>query len=246
MACRSACLLVSLVLGLAGCGGGSGQTKGAASGPGGLPSRSRAVSVTGPFSFHINLALDESVKCGDAPCDLPYLPKWHLYLKGTLNVSAGGDVTGEGAARIVEIGRCLTAMPRQSSCSAEPGNDGTFTVAGHTGPGGLDLTLSPVKPIELKVVHRTKTASGPIEVPFDSTYQGLIEGVLGGAGVFGTAFTAPLPADGKRLSDQPLRVFEGRFEQQARSGTAVHTIHAFGSWFFIDPATKMPEKAAPK
>jgi hypothetical protein len=242
------CLLVPLVLVLAACSDRvSDRAKTVPSTtPGGQPSGARAAAASGPFAFHVNLAVDETAKCGDVQCDLPYLPKWHLYLRGTLQVSDGGDVIGEGTSRVVQIDRCATVMARLSSCSAEPGNDGTFTVTGRRTGAGLSLTLTRGNPIELKVVHRTKSASGPIEIPFDSTYVSLLDGVLANAGMFGAPLDIPLPADGRRVSNQPAHIFEGSFAQQMRSGVAVHSIHAFGSWYFIDATTSMPERAAPR
>jgi hypothetical protein len=242
------CLLVPLVLVLTSCSDRESDPAKTipSTAPGHPPSGARAAAASGSFNFHVNLAVDETTKCGDVQCDLPYLPKWHLYLRGTLQVSDGGDVTGEGTARVVQIDRCATVMARLSSCSAEPGNDGTFTVTGRRTGAGLSLTLTRGNPIELKVIHRSKSPSGPIEIPFDSTYASLLDGVLANAGVFGTQLDIPLPEGGRRVSNQPAHIFEGSFAQQMRNGVAVHSIHAFGSWYFIDAATSMPEKAAPK
>jgi hypothetical protein len=200
----------------------------------------------GTFAFHVNLSLDETVACGAAQCDVPYLSKWFLYLRGTLTVSDKGEVTGEGVTRVVGLGKCATSMPRTSSCSAEPGPDGKFTLTGRRTATGLQVTLVQSSPVGLKVAHRTKTTSGPIEIPFDATYDSLIQSVFAGAGLTGTAFDLSMPPAGRRSALQPAKVFEAKFDQQLKDGTAVHTIHMFGSWFFIEPNAPMPERAAPR
>lgn len=233
-------LVVAALLLVAACGGtDAGKT------PAGAAQRA-APPAAGPYSFYINLAMDESVTCGTPQCDVPHLPRWILYLRGDLQVTKEGDVTGEGIARVVEIGRCATLLPRQSSCDVEVASDGRFTIGGNRTAAGLRITLTPGESPKVKMAHRLKSSSGPIEVPFDATYDALIPGVLRTAGVLGTPFDVVVPPGAKVSGPQPAHVFEGTFEQPLKNGAATYKVHAFGSWYFIDAKTAVPERAIPR
>ncbi len=198
-----------------------------------------ATPIAARHAFHINFALDESVACGAAKCDMPYVPRMLLYWRGALQVAPDGRVTGDGTLEFTDVQPCRTLLPDVSSCQASPGAPGRFSVEGESLPGDpakLRLTFRLQDMPALAATMTTESASGPLTIPFDSTVQHALKQVFLDAQLIDAPFeVAPLVWIGGESEAQraaSTRVFEGAYTM-GKEGSAGHTYHGMGGLFFI-------------
>jgi hypothetical protein len=195
-----------------------------------------AVSAREKHAFHINLALDEIVKCpGSSPCDFAYLPKFLLYFRGDIQVT-GANLDGNGIITVLDASPCQTLMPDLSSCQVKGVTEGAFSISGQAQGNQLRLTLHLEKMPALSVSMTSHHPSGDVVLDLTPTYQEEMKKVFINAGIFEKEFqtVAALPASA------PALYYDGSY---TFGGT--RTLHGAGSLIFISPEMTLPKAYQP-
>jgi hypothetical protein len=188
------------------------------------------------YAFHMSYAIDESVRCASGVvCDSVYIPKAILYFRGDFSVQKG-EISGQGSIFFIGIEGCQTLRADLSNCKIAGGKKGSFEISGQAQGDKASINLSLKEVPKISLIMVTKTPSGYIEIPFESTYADNYKKLFENSGLWNNPFEATLTSQGNSV----IKNFEGTITASLKDNSASRSVHGFGGLIFIPVGTGLP------